>query len=109
MRYFVLFLLTLTILSCKNKLQNVISFDLIDISMDNGWTDIYSLKINKEGRMVVYNYNIEKGNKYFQEYLSKTELDSISQFSKIIISSKLDTDRKSTRLNSSHANISYAV
>ena len=91
MKHFILIFLTILFISCNNTSQDSSSFQLIDVSMFNGWTDVYCMKINNKGDTYIFNNNINKGKTYFKTKIGLSEVDSISKYVKIILSSKLDT------------------
>ena len=88
MKYLITIFFIIFLSSCKNDLPKTIDFDLIDISMYNGWTDYYSFKIFKDARIYVYNNRFRKGESYFKASLGQKEMDSISKMVKLIYSNK---------------------
>ena len=84
-------LMLITFMSCTQRSKEVVCFDLIDVSMYNGWTDYYCLKIFKSGKVFIFNDKFKKGETYFRVNISKNEIDSISKLVEIILDSKIDT------------------
>jgi hypothetical protein len=91
MRNFALGLVILFLISCKEKTKESLSFDIIDVSMYNGWTDYYCMKIFQDGQAYIFNNRHRKGEKYFRINIDKIELDSISALVKLVLSSNIDT------------------
>jgi hypothetical protein len=85
------FFILLSVIACKQEVQTESSFNLIDVSIYNGWTDFYCLKLFNDGKTFIYNYRHGKGESYLKVNLGKTELDSLSGLVKIIMTSKFDT------------------
>jgi hypothetical protein len=83
---------TLLFLTCCHS-ENVITsdFDKIDISIFDGGTDFYCLKVLRDGRTFIFNDRINKYKKYFTVELEKHDLDSISRMAQLILASHLDT------------------
>jgi hypothetical protein len=84
-------LIFLALTSCWSEKNGLQKFELVDISVFNGWTDLYCLKIFKDGKAFIYNDKYGEGETYFQVNLGSTELDSISLMSDKILNSRLDT------------------
>jgi hypothetical protein len=91
MRNTVVVLLIFTLISCNQKKLPEPSFDLIDLPIYNGWTDVYSLKIYNDGQINILNNNLHKRDKYFRIYIVKKELDSISNLTNLILKQDIDS------------------
>lgn len=80
------------LISCeREKVNKQSSFELIDVSMYNGWTDYYCMKVFKDGRIYIFNNNFRKGESYYKVNVGKIELDSISFLTDKVLVAKLDT------------------
>lgn len=80
------------LLSCEGEKTNEsLSFELIDVSMYNGWTDYYCMKVFKDGRIYIFNNNFKKGDSYYKVNVGKIELDSISFLTDKVLATKFDT------------------
>lgn len=78
-------------MSCTNKDH---SFEYIDFSYYNGWTDYYSVKILPTGEFYVFNSSFKKGQTFLKYYFDKSSLDSIVKLTKLIHGLKIDTAYK---------------
>ena len=105
MRLIIVGLVILLMISCRKKAQEVPSFELIDLSYCNGWTDYYCLKVFNDGKTYVFNDRHRKGERYFRANLGKKEIDSVSTLVKVILSSKIDTLYKRLCCDCSYYNL----
>ena len=86
MRMIIVGLAILLIFSCRKKAQESPCFEVIDLSICNGWTDYYCLKILNDGKTYVFNDRQGKGQRYFRINLGKEQIDSVSTLVKVILS-----------------------
>lgn len=84
-------LIVLVFICCKRDIKTHPDFELIDLSIFNGWTDFYSLKITNDGKTYVYNNKHRIGETYYTMTLNNVELDSISKMIKPILNSSIDS------------------
>lgn len=77
--------------SCKQKEIDSSPFDFVDVSIYNGWTDFYSLKVLNNGKTYILNDKLQKGIAYYTLTLNQTEIDSLTSLIKLILDSRLDT------------------
>jgi hypothetical protein len=81
----------LSLSGCKMNSATVPTFDLIDVSVSNGWGDYYCIKVNDSGFVHIYNDIHERVKTYFTLTLDKIELDSVCKLSEVVLNSKPDT------------------
>jgi hypothetical protein len=105
MKYFVFGLLIIMMFSCTKRAQEITDFELIDVSISNGWTDFYFLKLFNNGKAYILNDNVRKGETYFLINITKEELDSISSMVKVILSTQIDTIYKRSCIDCSYSNL----
>ena len=91
MRILYLGLVYFLLVSCQEKARNSTSFDLIDVSIYNGWTDYYCVKVYQDGKTYIYNNHFKKGETYYSVNIGKSEIDTISAMVTKILASKIDT------------------
>ena len=95
---YIFFLLVVFLVGCKNEtcknkddVYKVNTFEYIDLSIYDGWSDYYSLKLLNDGNMYVNNYRHRRGNIYFKFNIGNGELDSVSNIVGILLKSSVDT------------------
>src|SRR3712207_6916916 len=78
---------------------------------DTATTEIYTLSLHDALPIFAFHRNVETGDLATHPLGHELELNAVLRQVERVEREKLlkDLDRKSTRLNSSHANISYAV
>src|SRR3712207_8589749 len=83
---------------------------------DTATTEIYTLSLHDAlpistatGTRVIETRNAEKGIKAASNMTVNALFGGVPNFERELLEGMNESDRKSTRLNSSHANISYAV
>jgi len=91
MRYLKIIVLTLILTSCNREKSTKPSFDLVDVTISNGWTDVYSLKVYQDGQIYILNNRIGARDKYFRFTVGKNELDSISKLTEQVLKQDYDT------------------
>ena len=91
MKYLPLFLFLFCLGGCKRESTVSTNFDQIDVTIFNGWTDVYSIKVINTGKTYVFNEKYKKGKTYYTMTLGKNELDSLSKMTDIIFKTQIDT------------------
>jgi hypothetical protein len=76
---------------CNQKISTKPSFDLIDVTIFDGWTDIYCLKVYNDGQIYILNNSLHQRDKYFRINIGREELDSISSLVNIVLNQSIDT------------------
>jgi len=77
--------------SCSEHKQEDSNFELIDLSVFNGWTDYYCFKVYNDGLTFLYIDRYKQGESYSKIEIGQNDLDSINSFLANILTSKIDT------------------
>jgi hypothetical protein len=91
MRNLLISLLLATTICCTNENSKDKSFDLIDLSVYDGWMNYFCIKVYNDGQTYILNSNHRKGDIFLKVKIGAAELDSIDKISRLIKNQRIDT------------------
>ena len=91
MRNVLISILLLSFVCCNNKTVKEKSFDLIDLSIDDGWMNYYCLKVYNDGQTFIFNSYHGRGEVYYKINLVESEIDSVNKMTNSILSQQFDS------------------